>query len=238
MCDTVSHCHMTTHNINPTSADFPSSSLTRHDTDYIITVTVTNHARLSSSSSIKITVDLTPPVPGVVLEGNPGQPELDYQLSDSVTIRWSGFFDPETAIVFYQYAIATECLNVSLFSYPILTGSPVQQTIDTLVSWTAPSSGTYYTTVVGYNGAFEQSVPPACSDGITIDEEPPVFDGVVIPGARVKPGLVSNGGNVWLVNERRERARVVSPFTECVTRSRNITTQELMTLPILTNRYD
>ena len=237
VCDTVNHCHMTTHNIVPTSADFPSSSLAQHDTDYIITVTATNHARLSSSSSIKITVDLTPPVPGVVLDGVPSQPEVDYQQDDSITIRWSGFFDPETAIVFYQYAIATECMNISSFTCPIHIGSPVQQTTDTMISWTAPSPGTYYTTVVGYNGAFERTVPPVCSDGFTVDKEPPVFEGVVIPGARVKPGLVRSGGNVWMVNEKRERARVISPTAECVSRSRNITTQELMTLPILTNRY-
>lgn len=220
-----------THSVTTTSTDFPLGSQARHDTDYVITITAVNHARLSTSSSLKITVDLTPPLPGVVMESFLNQRDVDYQNGDTVPIHWNSFFDRETAIAFYQYAITTECLEASSFQNPLSSGSIAQQTMSTMVTWTASSPGTFFTTVVAYNGALQPS-SPVCSDGITIDKEPPVFMGVVIPGGIVRPGLVRNADAVWLVYANRERVQVSSPTAQCVMKSTNITTPQLMTMSI------
>ena len=69
--------------------------------------------------------------------------------------------------------------------------------------------GTYYLTVVAWNAALSPS-DPVCSDGLTVDVTPPVFEGVSIPSARVEFGLVwVSGAEVWLVGEDRIR-RLVS----------------------------
>lgn len=63
----------------------------------------------------------------------------------------------------------------------------------------------YYLTVVAWNSALSPS-EPVCSDGLTVDMLPPVFEGVVIPGGVVTPGLVQDRtGTVWLIGDDRRR---------------------------------
>ena len=47
--------------------------------------------------------------------------------------------------------------------------------------------GTYYLTVVAWNAALSPSTP-VCSDGLTVDTTPPLFEGVFIPGGMVEAG--------------------------------------------------
>lgn len=193
-----------------------------------------NNARLYSSTTLKITVDLTTPLVGSVMEGLPQQTEVDYQQQDNVTIHWGGFFDRETAIPFYQYIVATECVGMDSFQYPLTSTSLAQQTTSNRIMWNAPSPGTYHTTVVAYNGALQPS-QLVCSDGITVDKQPPVFGGVVIPGGVVREGLVQSEGEVWLLYENRERALVTPATEECVRKSANLTSSELAAFPIRYN---
>ena len=216
------------------SSNFPSGSRAQHNTDYLITITAVNNARLSSSTTLKITVDHTAPLIGAVMEGLPQQIEVDYQQESNISIHWSGFFDRETAIPFYQYIVTSACAGMDSFQYPLTSTSPAQQTTSNMVVWTAPSPETYYTTVVAYNGALQPS-QPVCSDGVTVDRQPPVFGGVVIPGGIVREGLVQSGGEVWFVYSDRERALVTSPTNECVRKSTNFTSSELAALPIKYN---
>lgn len=234
ICDTLDHCHKTIHTVPLYAANFSSGSEAKHDTDYYITITAMNNARLSSSITIKFTVDLTPPLSGTVKEGIPDQPEIDYQHDFTIPIYWSGFFDRETAIPFYQYIIATECHGMDSFQYPLPSTSLAKQTNETMISWTAPSVGRYYTTVLAYNGAF-QPTSPVCSDGVTIDRNHPLFEGVRIPGATVRPGLVSSEGEVWLVYSNRERAQLISPTEHCLNKTTNLTSQVLSYFPIRLN---
>ena len=77
------------------------------------------------------------------------------------------------------------------------------------MSWTAPSSGRYFASVVAYNRALEPS-KVACSDGVTIDNSPPELISVDITDARVKPGLVKDTETeeVWFIDSYRKRCKV------------------------------
>ena len=184
VCDSLHHCSLTHYSISPLSSDFvsPHGALVLHDTEYYITVMVTNHALLTSSLTHTFTTDTTPPITGVVMDADFGSHDLDYIQNSTVSAWWADFFDRETSILLFQYQFGTACVNSSSFSYPLTEGSVVMETTGTQASWTAPSPGTYYVTVVAYNNALHPSLP-ACSDGITIDQTAPIISEVVIPGA-------------------------------------------------------
>ena len=236
ICDSLNHCHLRSHKVPLASTNFPMGDDARHDTDYFIVITSYNYALLESSIMRQITVDLTPPVPGYVMEGPVQGCDLDYQTNLTIAVHWSGFFDRETAILFYQYIVSTKCASMDLFQHPNLGTSSANTTTANFVEWIAPSVGTYYATVVAYNGALEPS-DPACSDGIRIDDQPPSFEGVYIPGSRVKQGLVHNmeEGGVWLVHANRELSRIKEPTSECFNKSTTVSRSELMAFPVRQN---
>ena len=216
---------MVQHSFSPLTSDFPASPLALHDTCYYITVSVTNHARLPTSLTHQITVDTTLPLPGAVFDASFESYDLDFvahDLGDSalqLEAWWTGFFDRETDIAFYQYIFTDHCANESYFTLPLALDSVVTETVDTFASWTPPGPGTYYTTVVAYNNALRPSVP-VCSDGITIDTAPPSFEGVVIPGAVVSPGLVLGPEDqVWFIDSNRERVMAEGQSEVCISRS-------------------
>ena len=62
-------------------------------------------------------MDLTPPHPGQVHDGVSGSPEVDYQARTQLHAHWSGFFDRESGVKFYQYAFHTSCLEASAFAF-------------------------------------------------------------------------------------------------------------------------
>ena len=226
-----------THSIGFLSTDFQTSKAT-HDTDYYLTVTATNHAQLQASLTKQFTVDLTPPLKGAVFEKNFNRDllDIDYQTTYSFIVEWEGFFDRETSIIVYQYIIDSECKDSGSFQYPNLGSSLATDTMQTSFNWTASSAGTYYTTVVAYNGAYLPS-DPVCSDGITIDTERPIVSGVDIPGAKVQEGLVASDGQVWLIHENRERSLIGGDKKDCEGNGLNITKEELSGFPLRYNGY-
>ena len=230
-CDSLLHCSIAQYSFSPILSNFHSSSEALHDTDYTLSVTVTNFARLSSTLEHSFTVDTTPPTPGAVFDGIQ-LPDIDYQNHLTLSAWWTGFFDRETDIPFYQYIFADYCAVADVFSYPLNATSGVSQTRVTSASWEAPGEGTYFITVVAYNNALQPS-SAVCSDGITVDMTPPTFMGVSIPGARVKPGLVADsGGQFWLVERERERARVSGYSGWCANSSTLMEDLKLSAFPI------
>lgn len=89
----------------------------QHDTDYFISVVVTNQAGLSATSTIKITIDTTPPQSGVVVDTTVGEKDIDYQSGLIYQFSWNGFFDPETDVISYQYIVDVNCAAEGNFSY-------------------------------------------------------------------------------------------------------------------------
>ena len=63
----------------------------------------------------QITVDVSPPQPGHVLDAELGNKDRDYQSSLLVHASWNGFFDRESGIKYYRYAVHTVCLSNSDF---------------------------------------------------------------------------------------------------------------------------
>ena len=119
-----------------------------------------------------------------------------------------------------------------MFSYPLNESSLVSQIDSTSVQWDAPGEGSYYVTVVAYNNALQPSLP-VCSDGITVDLTPPVLMGVLIPGARVRPGLVvDNNRQFWLVERDRQRLAINGYSSWCSNGSALVDEAVLSTYPL------
>ena len=66
----------------------------------------------------QITIDTTAPQPGVVLDSERSQPDIDFQQSYTQHASWQGFFDRESGVLFYQYAFADACFTASDFTVP------------------------------------------------------------------------------------------------------------------------
>ena len=136
VCSPLGACSRVRHAFSPRLSDL-SSSPANHDAEYHITITATNHALLSAQVSLVFTVDAMPPLPGVVLDGPGGmdaQAELDYQADNTLQGAWSGFFDRESDIMFYEYVFDSECANNSVFTYPLDPDSIVMATDTTSAS--------------------------------------------------------------------------------------------------------
>jgi len=79
------------------------------------------------------------------------------------------------------------------------------QTYDTSISYQVPGPGTYHVTVVAFNHALDSS-QAVCSDGITIDNSPAELSEIVVSGAIVQPGLMTDmvSNDVYLLHRNRE----------------------------------
>lgn len=126
VCDIVGQCSLVHHSFSPPRQDLAASALANHDAEYHITITATNHARISVQQTLLFTVDVTPPLAGVVFDGPVSGADVDYKSEDLLLEGWwAGFFDRESDILFYQYVFAAECANGSAFVHPLLGGSDV-----------------------------------------------------------------------------------------------------------------
>ncbi|XP_071082513.1 uncharacterized protein [Haliotis cracherodii] len=202
-----------------------------HDSDYFIEITVMNHAKLNTSLAIKVTVDASAPHPGVVHDGQPGHPEVDYQDSLQLHAHWDGFFDRESGVKFYQYQFSDKCLQKEHFGLDTSTLN-VTETYSTHAAWSASSPGTYHVTVVAYNRALEES-DPVCSDGVTLDDTPPAVGQIAVAASSIAPGLVTtSSGMVWFIDNHRRRSRVTEPNTQCRSKGTAIDAAELEKFPI------
>ncbi|XP_022100380.1 uncharacterized protein LOC110984469 isoform X2 [Acanthaster planci] len=204
LCTPIGDCYAADYSFSPTN------DLGTHDHDYFIALTVMNQARLVATQMLKITVDTSPPQAGVVHDGIPGSNEVDFQEGNDLTAHWQGFFDKESGIKFYQYLFGDSC-----WTSPSSVRDVMTRTTSTHASWTAPSPGRYYVTVIAYNRALEPS-EAVCSDGVVIDTSPPELSQIVISYARIWPGLAKdNEGRVWFVDEHRKRMELVDASSGC-----------------------
>jgi hypothetical protein len=78
------------------------------------------------------------------------------------------------------------------------------------------AEGTYYACVVAYNRALEPS-KPLCSDGVTVTSVVPKVREVVISGAYVKGGLLTDTHRnlFWVIEKNRYRKLVKNPTQDC-----------------------
>ncbi|XP_038051300.1 uncharacterized protein LOC119724354 isoform X2 [Patiria miniata] len=207
MCVPVGDCYAVDYGFNPTF------HIGAHDTDYFITLTVTNHARLITTKTIRITVDTSGPQVGVVNDGIRGSNEVDFQEGNDLSAHWEGFFDKESGVKFYQYLFDDSCWMDETSIGRVK--DEMTRTTSTHASWTAPSPGQYYVTVIAYNRALEPS-EAVCSDGVVIDTSPPELTQIAISYARMWPGLAKDAeGRVWFINEHRRKMELMDASSDC-----------------------
>ena len=91
----------------------------------------------------------------------------------------------------------------------------INETTVTYASQLQVENGTYYVTVVAYNGAMDPSMP-VCSDGITIDQTPPLLSDVDIKATLIRDGMVkTTNGQLWFIDRRGFKKRFNST-DDCV----------------------
>ncbi|XP_071123054.1 uncharacterized protein [Mytilus edulis] len=190
-----------------------------HDSDYYIEIAVKNKALVQTILTKKITVDISPPHTGVVHDGLPGNPEIDYQQGMDLNAYWDQFFDRESGVFFYQYSVDTSCADKSAFSID-LNNTNIVETYNTFGSHTVIGDGTYYFTVVAYNRALDPS-EPVCSDGVTIDSSVPRVKEVVVKDAVITGGLVTdvNQTSYYILGSDRVRRLIQNPTSDCVNKA-------------------
>ena len=150
-----------------------------------------------------VLVDSTPPFPGSVTDGMPGE-DLDVQMEISILrASWFNFKEEETGIVSYQLAFGTspgsqdiqEFTNVGLVN----TASSSRLKVLELTS-----SQRYYATVIAYNVVGMPSAPLS-SDGVMVDSTPPVFIRPVHDGSNPSQDLSSTSkeflSTTWNCND-------------------------------------
>ncbi|CAH1783330.1 unnamed protein product, partial [Owenia fusiformis] len=204
-CVPAGQCYGIQYDIKPDRNDFSKPGGT-HEHDYFLIITVTNVARLVTTLTLKITIDTSPPHPGVVHDGRSGSVEVDFQQDYTLHAHWSQFFDRESGIMFYRYGFSNSCLEADAFT-GINKTSMVENTTLTEVSTTASGPGKYFCTVVAFNGAMEPS-EPVCSDGVTIDITPPDVHSIIVDHIHTRPGVVRHGNSTWLITRHGYKQRL------------------------------
>ncbi|KAI8485722.1 hypothetical protein Bbelb_365560, partial [Branchiostoma belcheri] len=221
VCVPMSPCYMTGYEIVPDSSKMviPTGG---HNHDYHLVVTVTNRARLVTTQTLQITIDISPPEPGHVMDSLPGQVDMDFQNDENVHCYWSGFFDHESGVKFYQVYFDTRCGTSDDFGVPEPQMVTRKTPYETHASYTAPVPGTYYCTVVAYNRALDPSVP-VCSDGVVYDNTKPTLTNIAIENIHVNPGAVKDSsGDVWMVDDMLRKTAVENPSSTCRSVARQV----------------
>ncbi|XP_066283040.1 uncharacterized protein [Branchiostoma lanceolatum] len=227
-CTPMQPCYMTKYEIVPDASkmDIP---LGEHDSDYYFYVTVTNRARLVTTERLQITVDISPPEPGHVIDNYAGQPDMNFQSDPNMHFSWEGFFDHESGVRSYQVFFGTRRGIPSDFGIPVPDSATEKTTTELQHSFTASSPGTYYCTVVAFNRALSAS-DPVSSDGILYDTSPPSITNIVIENIRARTGAIKDGGgNVWMVDDQLRKVAVNGPSSACSSAARQVADPAIFT---------
>ncbi|XP_070572594.1 uncharacterized protein [Ptychodera flava] len=138
----------------------------------ILTLKSRNEVGLESQSiSGSVTVDITPPVSGVV-----NCPEYSAAI-DELSCSWSDFYDSESNIAYYELGIGTTEGDDSLFPFVRLSADTTSYRARDLQNGGLQHHGRYFTTVIAYNAVGLQG--RAFSSPIIVDGTPPVAGKVV-----------------------------------------------------------
>ena len=127
-----------------------------------------------------VVVDASPPRPGYVTDGRPGQ-EIEIQIENSVLrASWGNFTESETKIVSYQLAFGSfpGGQDVQLLTN---VGNVNTSTSSKLKVSELTNGRRYYATVIALNILGMYS-PMVSSDGVTVDTTPPFFLEVISDG--------------------------------------------------------
>ncbi|KAK7460765.1 hypothetical protein BaRGS_00038812, partial [Batillaria attramentaria] len=212
-CPSVGVCERNRYLVEFTNLVQSNSNQGLHHREYYFVINVTNHAELRTTKHLDILVDESPPIPGVVFEGleDTDQAEMDFTSSDVIHVRWHGFADHESGILFYRVAIADRCMSEDEMN-EAHNATDVES--GTTVTLRFPKEGHYVSSVVAYNGGMQPSAV-VCSDGITFDRTAPSLLNISITHARRAQAIgCTHQNQPWLINSNLTRSKL-SPTKEC-----------------------
>ena len=140
-----------------------------HGESYNASVECVNNAGLSASSSVRFTIDNTPPIQtGSIMAGVSRDVALQYQSdTNSITATWSPFAEHESEVQNYQFAIGTQPYEDDVVRFENVRLATQVTKNDLSLS----EGNVYYITVIATNVAGLST--NASSLGLIIDTTPP-----------------------------------------------------------------
>ncbi|KAI6655616.1 hypothetical protein LOD99_2114 [Oopsacas minuta] len=152
-----------------------------------IRIKATNNVDLESASYAPepIIVDRSPPIPGVVLDGDGfGLSDFKYQSSASkICAKWKNFFDPQSGVSAYRWGVGTApgMSNIVAFTEDL----PSDQNDICRDGLTLQHNTTYYSTIIAFNADTHQPKnSSASSNGVLVDLTNPI-GGYVLDGLEI-----------------------------------------------------
>ena len=219
-CPSVSACAHFNYTVTLNSLIHNNTHVGKHNREYYFTLKATNVAKLVSFYRVDILVDASPPVAGVVLEGPPGGPDIDYTSADHVYINMHGFIDHESGIRLYHVALAERCLSLDEMTNPGYNKTKIYKTVNSVIKLSFPENGHFYSSVIAFNNAMEPSTV-VCSDGITRDVTPPLLKDITLKNGRVHSGLWCKDTKAWYVDKNMTLIKL-KQTSICQTKCQNI----------------
>jgi len=140
---------------------------------YYTTVRACNTAALcETATSNGVTADITPPVPGLVLDGLAGA-DVRYQGTDTMlAAHWTGFHDPESGVVDYKWCVGAAPGDCDVLAWTAAYDD--EEGVHLLADGDRLRPGmALFVTVQATNGAGVAAL--ASSNGFVVDLSPPKF---------------------------------------------------------------
>ncbi|OWF42246.1 Hemicentin-1 [Mizuhopecten yessoensis] len=209
LCPFVGSCQYFHFRIDLDTLTVNNEHIGNHNRMYRYEIEVTNAALLTTSLSVDVHVDESPPEDGVVYEGTDDQADVDYTSGSYIHVHWHGFLDHESGIEFYRVALATRCAQKhEMTSLQNFTGH-IQYKNTTLTStqFEIQTEGKYFVTVLAFNRAMEPS-SAICSDGFRKSDSPPEITDVTLSQARASKHTVCYNHDIWLISAKLTRTNI------------------------------
>ncbi|XP_069118476.1 uncharacterized protein [Argopecten irradians] len=211
ICPIVGRCQFFHFIFNLNTLMVNNTHIGNHNRKYRYVIEATNTALLTTSISVDVYVDESPPEDGVIYEGLEGQPDIDYTSDSHISVHWHGFIDHESGIEFYRVALAKTCVqNTDMISFHNFSKTvQFQNTTLSSIQFQVQSLGKYFVTVVAFNRAMEPS-SAICSDGFTKIGSPPEIANVRLTNAQTKRHTVCYNGDIWLISAKLTRTNITA----------------------------
>ncbi|KAK2165039.1 hypothetical protein NP493_1368g00012 [Ridgeia piscesae] len=142
---------------------------------------VTNNVELRAvgHSAKAIIVDISPPLPGLVYDGNDQGGDIAFQSSSArYCASWHDFRDPESGISKYLFDLGTTPGSADVVANIAMPYTVTSHCVDGLQ---LQHKRVYYSSVTAFNGAISEKNVSVSSDGVYVDVTPPL-KGIVKDG--------------------------------------------------------
>ncbi|XP_069118470.1 uncharacterized protein [Argopecten irradians] len=211
ICPMIGSCQLFHFSFDLNTLIVNNTHIGNHNRKYRYVIEATNTALLTTSISVDVYVDESPPEDGVIYEGLEGQPDIDYTSDSHISVHWHGFIDHESGIEFYRVALAKTCVQkIDMISFHNFSKTvQFQNTTLSSIQFELQAVGKYYITVIAFNRAMEPS-SAICSDGFTKIDSPPEITNVRLTNAQTYRHTVCYNGDIWFISAKLTRTNVTA----------------------------